>query len=60
MKWPLLLPKPLTSGSEELVDGIGRLLAKHRQDVRVGVHRDVDPRVAEHLHDDPAPYLDAG
>ena len=49
---PLLLPKALTSDSEQLVDGVGRFLAKHWQDVRVGIHRDVDPRVAEHLHDD--------
>ena len=57
MKWPLLLPillpKPLTSSSEQLVDGVGRLLAKHRQDMRVGVHRDADLRVPEHLHDGP-------
>jgi len=37
MKWPLLLPtllpKPVTSSPEQLIDGIGRLLAKHRQDV---------------------------
>ena len=57
MKWPLLLPillpKPLTSGSEQLVYGVGRLLAKHRQDMGVGVHRGADLRVPEHLHDDP-------
>jgi hypothetical protein len=56
MKWPLLLPtllpKRLTSRSEQLVHGVGRLLAKHRKDVRVGVHRDADLRVPEHLHDD--------
>jgi hypothetical protein len=57
MKWPLLLPillpKPLTSRFEQLVYGVGRLLAKHRQDMSVGVHRDADLRVPEHLHDDP-------
>src|SRR6266566_7280905 len=45
--------KPLTSGSEQLIDRAGRLLAQHRQDMRVGVHRDADLRVTEHLHDDP-------
>jgi hypothetical protein len=36
MKWPfllpILLPEPLMSRPEHLVDGVGRLLAKHRQD----------------------------
>jgi len=61
MKWPFLLPillpkpltSPLTSHPEQLVDGVGRLLAKHRQDVGVGVHRDPDLRVTEHIHDGP-------
>ena len=57
MKWPLLLPillpKRLMSRSEQLVYGVGRFLPKHRQDVRVGVHRHADLRVPEHLHDDP-------
>ena len=50
---PMLLPKSVTSYSEQLIDGVGRLLAQHRQDMRVGVHRDADLRVPEHLHDDP-------
>ena len=37
MKWPLLLPillpKPLTSRSEQLIDGVGRLLAKLWEDM---------------------------
>jgi len=57
LEWPFLLPtllpKPLASGSEQLVYGVGCLLAKHRQDVRVGVHRDANFRVPEYLHDDP-------
>jgi hypothetical protein len=57
MKWPLLLPnllpKPFTSGPEQLIDGIGLLLAKHRQDMRVGIHRDPDLRLPEHVHDGP-------
>jgi hypothetical protein len=57
LEWPFLLPtllpKPLTSRSEQLVYGVGRLLAKHPQDVRVGVYRDADLRVPEYLHDDP-------
>jgi hypothetical protein len=55
LEWPFLLltllAKPLTSGSEQLVYGTGRLLAKHRQDMSVGVHRDADLRVPKHLHD---------
>jgi hypothetical protein len=50
---PDLLPKPLASGSEHLVYGVGCLLAKHRRDVRAGVHRDANFRVPEYLHDDP-------
>ena len=42
MKWPFLLPtllpKPLTSHPEQLVDGVGRLLAELREDARVGIH----------------------
>jgi len=38
MKWalllPNLLPKPVISGSEQVIYGVGRLLAKLRQDVR--------------------------
>jgi hypothetical protein len=57
---PTLLPKPLASGSEQLVYGVGCLLAKHRRDVRAGVHRDANFRVPEYLHDDPirnAPWV---
>jgi hypothetical protein len=53
MKWPLLLPKPLTSRPEQLIDGVGRLLAKHRQDVGVGVHCHPNLGVPEHIHDGP-------
>ena len=60
MKWPfllpILLPKPLMSRPEQLVDGVGRLLAKHRQDVSVGVHRHPDLCVPEHVHDGPGGY----
>ena len=45
---PLLLPKALTSDSEQLVDGVGRFLAKHWKDVRVGIHRGANLRVPEH------------
>ena len=37
-----LAAKP-SSGPEQLIDGIGCLLAKRRQHVRVGVHRHADP-----------------
>ena len=57
MKWPLLLPallpKPPMSRSEQLIHGVRRLLTQHRQDMRVGVHRDTDLRVPQHLHNDP-------
>ena len=45
--------KPLTSRSEQLIDRVGRFLAKHRRDMDVGVHRDADLSVPEHLHDGP-------
>ena len=57
MEWalllPTLLPKPLISGAEQVIYGVGCLLAKLRQDVRVSVHRHANFRVTEHLHDGP-------
>jgi hypothetical protein len=38
MTQPLLLPMPLISRPEQLVNSVGRLLAELREDVRVGVH----------------------
>jgi hypothetical protein len=50
---PILLPKPVMSCSEQLIDGVGRFLTEHRQDVGVGVHRHPDLRVSEHVHGGP-------
>ena len=44
--------KTLTSGGEQLIDGVSRLPAKRRKDMRVRIHRDADLRVPEYTHDD--------
>ena len=50
---PELLPKRPSSCPEHLIDRVGRLLAKPRQHMRVGVHRHANPGVPEHFHDRP-------
>jgi hypothetical protein len=37
--------------SEQLINGVGSLLPKLGQNVRVGIHRDADLGVTKHLHD---------
>jgi hypothetical protein len=50
---PILLPRSDVSGPEQVVYGVGRLLAKLGQDVRVDVHRHADLGVTEILPDGP-------
>jgi Fur family transcriptional regulator, ferric uptake regulator len=50
---PNLLPKGPSSCPKQLIDRVGRLLAKRWQHVCVGVHRHADTGVPEHFHDRP-------
>jgi 2-polyprenyl-3-methyl-5-hydroxy-6-metoxy-1,4-benzoquinol methylase len=48
---PILPPRHSSSRTEQLVGRVGCLFAQLRQHVSVGVHRDADLGVPEHLHD---------